>query len=156
MRLRGCERLQNGLPGNSVNTGPSCKARQRLPLQPLFNAACAVGRQLAEQAPGAWLWQGFNGIMADGTTVLGPDTEDNQNAFPQQSHQKPGLGFPIARLVTLISLGVGTVFDYAVGPYCRVREPGKPRYLVRSSHLYLQASYGWPTATIARMPLWFC
>lgn len=33
------ERLQNGLPGNSVNTGPYCKARQRLPLQPLFDTA---------------------------------------------------------------------------------------------------------------------
>lgn len=55
--------------------------------------------------------------MADGTTVLAPDTADNQNAFPQQRNQKPGLGFPIARLVALISLGVGTVLDYAIGPY---------------------------------------
>lgn len=46
-----------------------------------------------------------------------PDTEDNQQAFPQPSNQKPGLGFPIVRLVALISLSIGTVLEYAIGPY---------------------------------------
>ena len=55
--------------------------------------------------------------MVDGSTVIMPDTPDNQQAFPQQSNQKPGLGFPIARMVALISLNVGTVLDYAIGPY---------------------------------------
>lgn len=111
------ERLQNGLPANSVNTGPYCKARQRLPLKPLTDTARVVGSQLSEQTASAWQWLGFNVVMADGTTVLMPDTEDNQKVFPQQGNQKPGLGFPIARLVALISLSVGTVLDYAVGPY---------------------------------------
>ncbi len=111
------ERLQNGLPANSINTGPYCKARQRLPLKPLTDTARVVGSQLSEQTASAWQWLGFNVVMADGTTVLMPDTEDNQKVFPQQSNQKPGLGFPIARLVALISLSVGTVLDYAVGPY---------------------------------------
>lgn len=111
------ERLQNGLSANSVNTRPYCKARQRLPLKPLVDCARALGTQLSEQTASAWQWQGFNVVMADGTTVLMPDSEDNQKVVPQQSHQKPGLGFPIARLVALISLSVGTVLEYAVGPY---------------------------------------
>jgi hypothetical protein len=46
-----------------------------------------------------------------------PDTQDNQAAYPQQSGQKPGLGFPIARLIVVLSLAVGTVLDAALGPY---------------------------------------
>lgn len=46
-----------------------------------------------------------------------PDTPDNQAVFPQQSNQKPGLGFPIARMVALISLAAGTVMAYSLGAY---------------------------------------
>jgi hypothetical protein len=65
----------------------------------------------------AWLWHGLNVVLADGTTVLMPDTPKNQAVFPQQSHQKPGLGFPIARWVALISLATGTIIDYRLGAY---------------------------------------
>jgi hypothetical protein len=46
-----------------------------------------------------------------------PDTPANQKAFPQHTAQKPGIGFPIARLVVLFSLAVGTVLDAALGRY---------------------------------------
>jgi hypothetical protein len=46
-----------------------------------------------------------------------PDTADNQKTYPQQSAQKPGLGFPIVRLVALLSLATGSCVDYAIGPY---------------------------------------
>jgi putative transposase len=55
--------------------------------------------------------------LTDGTTVTMPDTDENQKAYPQQAGQKPGLGFPIARMVVLFSLTVGTVLKYALGPY---------------------------------------
>jgi hypothetical protein len=38
-------------------------------------------------------------------------------SFPQQSNQKPGLGFPIVRLLALISLTTGTVIDYHLSAY---------------------------------------
>jgi hypothetical protein len=37
------DRLNDGKPANSVNTGPYCKARQRLPLEPLKTAATNAG-----------------------------------------------------------------------------------------------------------------
>ena len=111
------ERLQQGLSPNSVNTGPYCKARQRLALAPLREAVNTTGSALHHRNPGTWRWKGHNVVLVDGTTVLMPDTEANQNAFPQQSSQKPGLGFPIARVVGLISLGAGSVIDYIAGPY---------------------------------------
>jgi hypothetical protein len=56
-------------------------------------------------------------VLADGTTVLMPDTPKNQAVFPQQNNQKPGLGFPIVRLLALISLATGVIIDYRHGPY---------------------------------------
>jgi len=41
----------------------------------------------------------------------------HQRKYPQQHSQKPGLGFPIARIVGLISLSAGTIIDYAIGEY---------------------------------------
>jgi hypothetical protein len=46
-----------------------------------------------------------------------PDTAENQVEFPQLNSQKPGLGFPILRMVVLISLAAGTVIGYSVGAY---------------------------------------
>ena len=55
--------------------------------------------------------------LLDGSTVIMPDTEANQAEYPQSRSQKPGLGFPIARILVIISLAVGTVLEAAMGPY---------------------------------------
>jgi hypothetical protein len=100
-----------------VNTGPYCKARQRLPLSPIDSATKKTGRSLHQNTESAWKWRGYNVLMVDGTTMLMADTEENQSEFPQQSQQKPGLGFPIVRLVGLVSLSVGSLIDYAISAY---------------------------------------
>ena len=46
-----------------------------------------------------------------------PDTAASQAAFPQLPSQRPGVGFPIARLVVVFSLAVGTAIDAALGPF---------------------------------------
>src|SRR3954465_12270804 len=46
-----------------------------------------------------------------------PDTEENQEAFPQMKTQEVGLGFPIVRMVAIIALATGVVRDLAMGPY---------------------------------------
>ena len=74
--------------------------------------------------------------LVDGTTVSMPDTPANQKAFPQARTQKPGLGFPIARLVVVFSLAVGTVLDAALGRY-QGKETGEPA-LLRQLHDRLQ------------------
>ncbi|MHB1425593.1 MAG: hypothetical protein ACYC3I_20690 [Gemmataceae bacterium] len=51
--------------------------------------------------------------VVDGTTVSMPDSPANQKAYPQAPTQKAGVGFPIARVVVLFSLAVGTVLDAA-------------------------------------------
>jgi hypothetical protein len=46
-----------------------------------------------------------------------PDTEANQAEYPQQKQQKPGCGFPIARILVVFSLSVGSVVELLIGPY---------------------------------------
>ena len=111
------ERLYQGCFANSIKTGAYCKARKRLPSEQLKQAVELSGESLHRQAHKPWLWKGHNTLLTDGTTVLMPDTPENQAVYPQQSNQKPGLGFPIARIVGLISLSVGSVVSYSMGSY---------------------------------------
>jgi hypothetical protein len=111
------ERLLEGEAANSIHTGAYCKARDRLPLVPLQQAVEASGTALHHQANPTWMFKGHNLMVTDGSTLIMPDTPENQAVFPQQANQKPGLGFPILRIVVLISLSVGTVIAYATGPY---------------------------------------
>ena len=111
------ERLLEGEVANSIHTGAYCKARDRLPLVPLQQAVEASGTALHQQADPTWLFKGHNLMVTDGSTLIMPDTPENQAVFPQQANQKPGLGFPILRIVVLISLNVGAVVAYATGPY---------------------------------------
>ena len=53
----------------------------------------------------------------DGSTVTMPDTPENQAAYPQPKTQKPGCGFPIARILVIFSLSAGTVLEAAIGKY---------------------------------------
>lgn len=111
------ERIGLDYKTNSMNTGPYCKARLRLKLSHLEEAVKSSGKILHEHASKKWLWNGYRVMLVDGTTLLMPDTNDNQKTYPQQSVQKQGLGFPIVRLVGLLSLASGSCVDYVIGPY---------------------------------------
>ena len=94
-----------------------------------------AARQLQQEVPAPNLLGGRPLKIADGTTLSMPDTPANQKAYPQQRGQKPGLGFPILRLVGLISLSCGAVLDVATGPYRgkRTGETALLRQLLDSS-----------------------
>ncbi|BCG63459.1 MAG: transposase, IS4 family [Methyloprofundus sp.] len=111
------ERISLDYNANSMNTGPYCKSRLRLQLSHLKEAVTSSGKVLHNQASSNWLWNGFRVMLVDGTTLLMPDTDSNQKTYPQQKAQKQGLGFPIVRLVGLVSLATGACIDYAIGPY---------------------------------------
>ena len=88
----------------------------RLPVNLLEAGVRETAAQLKE-LKNSWKWHGYNIYIADGTTALLPDTEENQDEFPQQKNQKPGLGFPIIRICALVSLATGMIADYALAPY---------------------------------------
>ncbi len=110
-------RSAQGLAPCSADPSAYNKARQRLPQGVLNRLTRLTGRQAQERAPAPWRWNGRTLKVVDGSTVSMPDTEANQKAFPQAHTQKAGVGFPIARLVVLFSLAVGTVLDAALGRY---------------------------------------
>jgi Transposase DDE domain len=101
----------------SPKTDPYCKARQRLPESLFRRLVRETGRDLHGRSLPAWRWLGRPVKVADGTTVSMPDTALNQAAYPQSPSQKPGLGFPLARVVVVFCLACGTVLDAALGRY---------------------------------------
>ena len=111
------QRLAGGLPVGSTGTGAYCLARQRLPIDMISCLTQHLGGLIGAQAPDAWRWQGRRVRIVDGTTLTMPDTPANQAAFPQQSNQKPGLGFPICRLVGITCLASGALLNAAIGRY---------------------------------------
>ncbi len=113
-----------GLAPCSADTGAYCKARGRLPESVLARLARQTGKRPQDEAPAGWRWHGRDVKVVDGTTVSMPDTPANQREYPQSRSQKPGVGFPVARLVVLFSLAVGTALDCAMGP-CRGKRTGE-------------------------------
>jgi Transposase DDE domain len=101
----------------SAQTGAYCQARERLPEKFFAEVACSVGRTLDAKADSQWLWKGRRVYMFDGTTVTMPDTPENQDEYPQVYNQKPGLGFPIARLGAIISLACGAILNLGLCRY---------------------------------------
>ncbi|MEX2468713.1 MAG: IS4 family transposase [Pseudohongiellaceae bacterium] len=112
----------------SLNTAAYSKARKRLPLELIGRLGQETGETLCAQQPRAWRWRGRELKLVDGTTVSMPDTAANQASFPQSPTQKPELGFPLARLVAVVSLSCGAVLDWAVGP-CEGKQTGETAIL---------------------------
>jgi hypothetical protein len=106
-----------GLPPVADDTASYCEARQRLPEEVIWDLARRSGQSIHDKADAKWLFQGRPVKLLDGSTVVMPDTEANQAEYPQSRSQKPGLGFPIARILVIISLAVGTVLEAAMGPH---------------------------------------
>jgi hypothetical protein len=106
-----------GQPPCCAETGAYCKARVRLSEEHLHGLLRATGAELYGKAQTEWLWKGRRVKIADGTTVIMPDTEANQAEYPQPDGQKPGLGFPMIRLVALFCLATGALLDAAVAAY---------------------------------------
>ena len=106
-----------GQEAPSADTGNYCRARQKLPERMLKRLALETGERLEAEVPADWLWFGRHVKIADGTTTSMPDTEANQKVYPQSTAQKPGLGFPILRMMVVLSLATAALCGLAVAPY---------------------------------------
>ncbi|MGH8647570.1 MAG: IS4 family transposase [Gammaproteobacteria bacterium] len=119
----------------SVNTASYCEARKRLPLGLPTRLAQEVGARLCAGQPSAWRWRDREVKLVDGATVSMPDTPENQERFPQSRQQKPGLGFPLARVVAIVSLSCGAVLEWAVGA-CKGKQTGETALLWRLANCF--------------------
>lgn len=120
--------LALGLRVPSSDSGTYCRARAKLSESALQRLTYQVADALEDAAPADWLRWGRHVKMVDGSTLMMPDTEENQAEWPQMASQKAGLGFPILRFVTLSSLATGAVCGFAEAPY-EGKETGEPALL---------------------------
>jgi hypothetical protein len=110
-------RLARGQEPCSAETGAYCQARKRLPEAFFADVARRVGRTLDAGVDAHWLWKSRRVYVSDGSSVSMPDTAENQTAYPQPVCQKPGLGFPLARIAAVFSLACGAVRDLRICRY---------------------------------------
>lgn len=129
-------RLARGLKACSAQTGAYCTARDEVPEEACVQLMRETGRQVDEEAPAEWRWLTHRVLDVDGSTFTMPDTPANQAEYPQLSSQRRGCGFPIARIVVVFSLAVGTVLEAALSKY-QGKQTGE-NSLFRTLHAMLQ------------------
>jgi Transposase DDE domain len=101
----------------SSNTAAYSQARSKLPEGMISDLAHDIAKQMDNEIPSHWLFGNKPIKLMDGSTVSMPDTAENQNEYPQPDTQKKGVGFPISRIVTVVSFSSGMILDLAMGPY---------------------------------------
>jgi Transposase DDE domain len=110
-------RAARGAKVCSPNTASYGNARSRLRTDVLRTLAKRTAQELQAGAVRQWQWHGRSVFIADGSHVSMPDTAQNQASYPQPEVQRPGIGFPLARLTVLLSLATGACHDLAMAPY---------------------------------------
>jgi hypothetical protein len=110
-------RAAGGLKTCSPNAASYCDARGRLPTAVLSTLARRTAAELQAAAAEEWKWNGRSVFIADGSYLSMPDTPENRAAYPQPVVQRPGIGFPMARVAVLLSLATGACHDLAIAPY---------------------------------------
>jgi hypothetical protein len=101
----------------SAETGAYCQARKRFPEKFFSDVARRTGQALETKADPDWLWKCRRVYVYDGSSVSMPDTPANQRDYPQPDTQKPGLGFPLARIAAVFSLSCGAVLELGICRY---------------------------------------
>jgi hypothetical protein len=103
-----------GIKVPSSSTASYCTARKKLDEQMLSDILAHTAYRL-DQMPETSMLNNRRVIVVDGTGVSMPDTSQNQAVWPQTSSQKPGCGFPTARICACFSLESGALLSYAIG-----------------------------------------
>lgn len=105
----------------SAATGAYCKARSKLPEKFLRRLTEQVGNGVEDEAPDSWRWHKRRVLLVDGFETILDDTAENQEEYPQPATQRPGLGFPMIRVVVLLTFATAVVTGAAFGPYAGKR-----------------------------------
>jgi hypothetical protein len=100
--------------GVAATAGSYCAARSRLPLALFAALFDAVARVAGETASGGASADGLlaNGrrvLLADATSFSTPDAPELRDRFGYPPGQRPGLGFPVAKLLGVIDALTGAV-----------------------------------------------
>jgi hypothetical protein len=110
-----CSHLPH-LSGLRFSAAAYCQARARLPLR-LFDLLLErFGSALQPCLSSEGQWHGHRTFLVDGSGCSMPDTPALQETFGQPTVQRPGCGFPVARLLGLFHASTGLLLKLVVAP----------------------------------------
>jgi hypothetical protein len=115
-----------GLPVAVPTASAMARARRRLgpgPLRELFFL-------LRGPSPGGARWRGLLAVAIDGTIMTVADSEANLAVYSRQrGGPNGGSGYPMLRLLVLVSCGTRTVIDAVFSPVCKGETTSAPALL---------------------------
>jgi hypothetical protein len=144
-----CSHLPH-LSGLRFSAAAYCLARARLPLRCFDLLLERFGSAVQRSALDEGRWQGHRTFLVDGSGCSMPDTPALQQAFGQPTEQRPGCGFPVARLLGLFHAGSGVLLKLVVAPLL-THTWHRSRRCIRPSN---QGMCWWPIGASVRMPMW--
>jgi hypothetical protein len=92
------------------------QARARLGAAPLRWLFDLLRGSAATGTAGSVRWHGLLVCAVDGTTMSVPDSARNLAVYSKQAGSHGGSGYPLLRLVALVTCGTRTVIDAVFGP----------------------------------------
>lgn len=104
------------LAGGLFTSEAYCLARSVLPLAAIQAVLRSLVTTLIPETEAEGLWRGHRTLLIDGSSFSMPDTPALQNQFGQPSGQKPGCGFPVAKLLALFHAGTGLILEMIPTP----------------------------------------
>ena len=104
-----------GLPIPADDSAPYCVARANLPVDRLEEFHRHLVKDAEALVIQSDLWLGKRVRVLDGTCVTAADTKENQETLPQPTSQKPGCGFPVARILARFCLATGMITHWLTG-----------------------------------------
>lgn len=104
------------LSGLRFSAAAYCQARATRPLRLFARLLERFGTVVQRSALDDGRWQGHCTCLVDGSGCSMPDTPALQEEFGQSRVQRPGCGFPIARLLGLFHASTGVLLTRVVAP----------------------------------------
>jgi len=120
------------LLGGGLFTGEAyCLARTALPLLVFQKVLANLLKSLIPITESEGRWLNHRTWLIDGSSFSMPDTPELQNQFGQPGGQKPGCGFPVAKILTMFHAGTGLLMEIIPTPL-RSHEMAGVRNVLRS------------------------
>lgn len=104
------------LSGGQFTGSAYCLARALLPRAVFQVVLHGLVESLIPQTEAEGLWRGHRTFLVDGSAFSMPDTPELRGQFGQPGAQRPGCGFPVAKILALFHAGTGVLLKVMVAP----------------------------------------
>src|SRR4051794_4129166 len=102
--------------GRAFSASAYCQARKRLPLRVWQRLLEGTAARLRRSTEPESRWRGHRVGIVDGSSFSMPDVPALRRHFGQPPSQRPGCGFPLAKLLAVFDLSTGMLLRAAAAP----------------------------------------